>query len=285
MTFPCAALSRPDPLTGLAFNAYILGGEDHHGGPTASGCRRRAVIEFHYGPTSNGRKVAIMLEEVGLPYRVIPIDILAGDQFAPDFLRISPNNKMPAIVDPDGPDGKPISIFESGAILIHLARKSGRLLPADPVRNIACLQWLMWQMAGIGPMFGQWVHFAQYAPERMPYAIERYRREVDRLRLVADRHLATRDYFADEYSIADIACWPWLQSFRIRLPPEVPTPHIDAWADRIAARPAVQRGNALFADKVRPEARGEKKVTEHSWNVLYGTIQHGERYRAGDGPR
>ena len=220
-----------------------------------------------------------MLEETGLAYRVVPIDILAGDQFAPKFLRVSPNNKMPAIVDPEGPDGNPVSIFESGAILIYLARKSGRFMPPDPSRNIACLQWLMWQMAGIGPMFGQWVHFAQYAPQPAFYAVERYRREVDRLRLVAERHLAAHEFFADEYSIADIACWPWLHSFRTRLPPELPTPHLDAWADRIAARPAVQRGAALLADRVRPEARGETPVTEHSWNVLYGSIQHGDRYR------
>jgi GST-like protein len=221
-----------------------------------------------------------MLEETGLPYRVHPIDILAGDQFTPEFLTVSPNNKMPAIVDEDGP----ISLFESGAILIHLARKTGRFLPSDPVRNIQCVQWLMWQMAGIGPMFGQWVHFDQYAPERISYAVERYRREVDRLRLVADRHLAQHAYFADEYSIADIACWPWLQSFRTRLPPETPTPHLDAWADRIAQRPAVQRGMVLLADSIRPEARGEKPIDRHSWDVLYGVIQHGSRYREDAAP-
>lgn len=242
---------------------------------------RRGTIRLYYGPTSNGRKVAIMLEETGLPYEVHPIDILAGDQFAPEFLAVSPNNKMPAIVDEDGPGGAPVSVFESGAILIYLARKAGRFLPEDPVRNVRCLQWLMWQMAGVGPMFGQWVHFTLYAPDRIPYAVERYRREVDRLRLVADRHLAQHEYFADEYSIADIACWPWLQSFRTRLPPEVPTPHLDAWADRIAQRPAVQRGNALLADAVRPEARGEKPVSAHTWDVLYGAIQHGERFQEG----
>ena len=236
-------------------------------------------IQLYFGPTSNGRKVSIMLEEVGLPYRVHPIDILAGDQFAPEFLKLNPNNKMPVIVDPDGPGGTPVTVFESGAILLYLAQKTGRLMPADPVRAAACVQWLMWQMAGIGPMFGQWVHFHQYAPHKIPYAVERYRREVDRLRLVADRHLAAHEYFADEYSVADIACWPWLQSFRTRLPPEAPTPHIDAWADRIAARPAVGRGMALDAERIRPEARGEKPIDRHIWDVLYGTIQHGERYR------
>lgn len=237
------------------------------------------MIELYYGPTSNGRKVSIMLAETALPYNLHPIDILAGDQFAPEYLKINPNNKQPAIVDTDGPGGRPITVFESGAILIYLARKTGQFLPRDPAREIACLQWLMWQMSGIGPMFGQWVHFDMYAPEKNAYAIERYRREVDRLRLVADRHLAAHEFFADEYSIADMAAFPWLQSFRTRLPPELPTPHIDAWADRIAKRPAVQQGMSLLLSEMRPEAKGEKPVSEHTWNVLYGTIQHGERYR------
>jgi len=237
------------------------------------------MIEFYYGPTSNGRKVAIMLEEIGLAYRLHPIDILAGDQFTPEFLKINPNNKMPAIIDRDGPQGRAVTVFESGAILIYLAEKTGRLLPTDALRRIHALQWLMWQMAGIGPMFGQWVHFVQYAPDPMPYAVERYRREVDRLRLVADRHLAEHEYFADEYSIADIACWPWLQSFRTRLPPQTPTPHLDAWAERVGTRPAVQKGNSLLIDQVRAEAKGEKPVTKEIWNVLYGSVQHGDRYR------
>jgi GST-like protein len=136
----------------------------------------------------------------------------------------------------------------------------------------------MWQMSGIGPMFGQWVHFNHFAPKRDDYAIGRYRREVDRLRLVANRHLAEHEFFADEYSIADIACWPWLQSFRTRLPPEVPTPHLDAWADRVAQRPAAQRGYNLLLEQMRPEARNEKPIDRHTWNVLYGAIQHGDRY-------
>jgi GSH-dependent disulfide-bond oxidoreductase len=238
------------------------------------------MIELYYGPTSNGRKVSIMLAETRLSYNLHPIDILAGDQFRPDYLKINPNNKQPAIIDGDGPGGRPITVFESGAILIYLARKTQRFLPKDPVREIAALQWLMWQMAGIGPMFGQWVHFDMYAPEKNQYAIDRYRREVDRLRLVADRHLAEHEYFADEYSIADIAAFPWLQSFRTRLPPEVPTPHIDRWADMIAQRPAVKEGIALLLGEMRPEAKGEKPVSEHTWNVLYGSIQHGDRYRA-----
>ena len=238
------------------------------------------MIELYYGPTSNGRKVSIMLAETKVQYNLHPIDILAGDQFKPDYLKINPNNKQPAIVDSDGPGGRPITVFESGAILIYLARKTGRLLPKDTVREIAALKWPMWQMAGIGPMFGQWVHFDMYAPEKIQYAIDRYRREADRLRLVADHHLAEHEYFADEYSIADIAAFPWLQSFRTRLPPEVPTPHIDRWIDSIAQRPAVKEGMALLLSEMRPEARGEKPVSEHTWNVLYGTIQHGDRYKA-----
>lgn len=238
------------------------------------------MIELYYGPTSNGRKVSIMLAETRLPYNLHSIDILAGDQFRPDYLKINPNNKQPAIIDSEGPGGRPITVFESGAILIYLARKTGQFLPRDPIREITTLQWLMWQMAGIGPMFGQWVHFDMYAPEKNQYAIDRYRREVDRLRLVADRHLAEHEYFADEYSIADIAAFPWLQSFRTRLPPEVPTPHIDRWADKVAQRSAVKEGMALLLSEMRPEAKGEKPVSEHTWNVLYGTIQHGDRYKA-----
>jgi GST-like protein len=238
------------------------------------------MIDLYFGPTSNGRKISIMLEETGVPYVIHPIDILAGDQFKPDYLAINPNNKVPAIVDQDGPGGAPLQVFESGAILLYLARKSGRFLPKDPRRESLCLQWLMWQMAGVGPMFGQWVHFSMYAPEKIPYAIERYRREVDRLRLVADGHLAKHEYFAEEYSIADIAVYPWVQSFRTRMAPEVPTPHLDAWADRVAARPAVARGYRLMMEEVHPVAAGKQPVTAEIWNVLYGTVQHGARFHA-----
>ena len=241
------------------------------------------MIELYFGPTSNGRKISIMLEETGLAYELHKIDILAGDQFKPDYLKINPNNKMPAIVDRDGPGGAPLAVFESGAILIYLARKAGMLLPRDPRREAECLQWLMWQMAGVGPMFGQWVHFSMYAPEKIPYAIERYRREIDRLRLVADKHLAGHDTFADEYSIADIAVFPWVHSFRTRMPPEVPTPHLDAWADRVAARPAVMRGYAMMMDEMHPVAAGRSPVTPEIWNVLYGTVQHGARFPGGAG--
>lgn len=236
------------------------------------------MIDLYYGPTSNGRKISIMLEETGLPYRVHGIDILSGDQFRPEFLAINPNNKMPAIVDQEGPGGAPLSLFESGAILIYLARKAGMLLPTDPRREAQCLQWLMWQMAGVGPMFGQWVHFSMYAPGKLPYAMERYRREVDRLRLVADRHLAEHAYFADEYSIADIAVFPWVYGFRARLPPETPTPHLDVWIDRVAARPAVMRGYNLMIDQIHPVAAGKQAVTPEVWSFLFGAGQHGARF-------
>lgn len=238
------------------------------------------MIDLYFGPTYNVRKVAIMLEETGLPYDIKHIDIHAGDQFRPDFLAVNPNNKIPAIVDHDGPNGKPIAIFESGAILIYLAEKAGMLIPQDPVRRVACLQWLMWQMAGVGPMFGQWTHFTRRAPhgKDKEYGIGRYHREADRLRIVADRHLAKSDYFAEEYSIADIACFPWFQDFRTRLPVSEPTPHLDAWADRIAERPAARKGLTMLRERQRPEARGDTPLNDHSWNVLFGSIQHGSRY-------
>ncbi len=237
------------------------------------------MIDLYYGPTSNGRKVSIMLAECGLPYRLQPIDILAGDQFKPEFLRLNPNNKMPVIVDHDGPEGRPVTVFESGAILFYLAEKTGRFLPRDGNARYECMQWLMFQMAGIGPMFGQWVHFSMYAPETIPYAVERYRREVDRLRLVLNTHLTGRDYLVDEYSIADMACWPWIRGFRTRLPPEVEMPALEAWIDRIAERPAAVAGYDLLADRIRPEAKGEAPVGADVWNVLYGTVQHGSRFR------
>ncbi|MDB5582417.1 MAG: glutathione S-transferase [Bradyrhizobium sp.] len=236
------------------------------------------MIEFYFGPSYNSRKVAIMLEETALPYQIHFMDVHAGDQFAPEYLEINPNNKVPAIVDTDGPGGARLPMFESGAILLYLARKTGRFLPEDPVRNIECIQWLMWQMAGVGPMFGQWVHFSRRARGDTSYAIERYQREADRLRLVADRRLQSVPYLAGDYSIADMACFPWFQDFRTRLPPTVPTPHLDAWIDRILERPAVHRGLESMRERQRPEARGDTPLSEHSWNVLFGSIQHRDRY-------
>ncbi len=212
------------------------------------------MIEVYTWPTPNGHKVHIMLEECALPYAVIPIDIGAGDQFKPEFLAISPNNKMPAIVDPDGPDGKPISLFESGAILLYLAGKTGRFLPRSVRGKYEALQWLMFQMGGVGPMLGQAHHFRIYAAEKIPYAIERYTNEANRLYGVIDRQLASTDGWiaGKEYTIADMAIWPWLRSHENQGVDLAQYPNVARWFERIGARPAVQRGIKVLADRRRP---------------------------------
>jgi GST-like protein len=231
------------------------------------------TIEVWSWPTPNGHKVHIALEELGLPYRVVPVNIGAGEQFSPDFLAITPNHRIPAIVDPDGPDGQPLRIFESGAILIHLAEKTGQLIPADPAGRAACLQWLMFQMGGIGPMFGQWNHFANYAPERIPYATERYSKEVLRLYGVLERRLAEATYLAgDEYSIADIASFPWVRTPDRRGIEIAEFPAIGRWLEAVAARPAVQRGLAVLADRQR---QGPISATER--DNLFGATQFTRR--------
>jgi GST-like protein len=230
------------------------------------------MLDLYTWPTPNGHKIHIMLEEIGMPYKVIPIDIGAGDQFKPDFLKISPNNKMPALVDPDGPDGKPISVFESGAILIYLAEKSGKLMPASPRGRYEVLQWLMFQMGNIGPMLGQAHHFHIYAPEKIPYALERYSNEANRLYGVLDRRLADRAFVADEYSIADIAIWPWLRSWErqgVNLPDYK---NVQRWFDRIAARPAVQRGIEVLSERSR-----SGPVDEKTREMLFGKTQYQRR--------
>lgn len=235
------------------------------------------MIELYAGPTPNAWKVSVMLEEYGLPYRVHYIDMLGGDQFKPEFLAINPNNKQPAIVDPDGAAGAPLTLWESGAILIHFAEKTGRFLAKSGTDRAHALQWLMFQMSGIGPMFGQLHHFVQYAPDQIPYAIERYRKEVDRLRAVMNRHLEQREHLAGDYSIADIACFPWIRAMWKKYPPGIDMPHLQRWSRAIGARPAVQKGMSLLVDRTRPEAKGEKRVDEQMWNVLFGSIQHGTR--------
>ena len=199
------------------------------------------MIDLYTWTTPNGRKVSIMLEEVGLPYRVQSINIGKDEQFAPDYLKINPNGKIPSIVDPDGPDGKPIAMMESGAILIYLARKTGRLLAAGR-KEYETLQWLMFQMGGVGPMMGQANVFARYAPEKLPWAIERYQREGRRLLEVLDGRLQGRDYLAGDYSIADIANWSWTHTHAWSGIDVTGLDALAAWSDRIAARPAVQRG-------------------------------------------
>ena len=210
------------------------------------------MIELWSWPTPNGQKVHIALEELGLEYTVVPVDIGSGEQFRPDFLAITPNHRIPAIVDHDGPGGAPLRLFESGAILVYLAEKSGRLLPADPAARYTALQWLMFQMGGVGPMFGQYNHFASYAPERLPYAIERYTHEVARLHRVLDKRLSEAAFLAgDEYGIADIATFPWVTAPKKRGIDLADYPSVRRWHDAIAARPAVQRGMAVLADRRR----------------------------------
>ncbi len=201
------------------------------------------MIEVYSWPTPNGHKVHIMLEECALPYKAIPVNIGSGEQFQSDFLAISPNNKIPALVDPDGPDGQPISLFESGAILLYLAGKTGCFLPASTRDKYEVLQWLMFQMGGVGPMLGQAHHFRIYAPEKIAYAIDRYSNEAKRLYSVMDKRLAKSRYLGGaEYSIADIATFPWLRSWKNQGISWDDYPHLKGWFDEIAARPAVMRG-------------------------------------------
>jgi GST-like protein len=208
------------------------------------------MIDVYSWPTPNGHKVHIMLEECGLPYAVHAVDIGAGAQFEPAFLAISPNNKIPAIVDPDGPDGAPMSLFESGAILVYLAGKTGRFLPGSVRGKYEALQWLMFQMGGLGPMLGQANHFRNQAKERVPYAIDRYTAEAQRLYGVLDRQLALNDYVAGStYTIADIAIWPWLRSWKNQGIELDRFPNVKAWFEAIGNRPAVQRGVQVLADR------------------------------------
>jgi GSH-dependent disulfide-bond oxidoreductase len=229
-------------------------------------------IEVYSWPTPNGHKVHIMLEECGLPYNAIPVNIGAGEQFRPDFLAISPNNKIPAIVDPEGPDGAPISLFESGAILLYLAAKTGRFLPAGDRAKYEMLQWLMFQMGGVGPMLGQAHHFRMYAPEKIPYAIDRYTNEARRLYGVIDRRLAQSKWLGGaEYSIADIATFPWLRSWQNQGVVMDEYPQLQRWFDTIAERPAVQRGVKVLADLRKPIT--DDKARE----VLFGATQYQRR--------
>jgi GST-like protein len=232
------------------------------------------MIELYTWPTPNGQKIHIALEELGLPYTTMPIAIGEGEQFKPEFLAINPNHRIPAIVDLDGPGGARLPLFESGAILIYLAEKTGHLMPADAVGRATCLQWLMFQMAGVGPMFGQANHFIRAAPEKIPYAIERYGNEVRRLARVLEKRLGAATYLAgDGYSIADIATFPWIRSAvnsgGVKLD-ELPALH--RWFDAIAARPAVQRGLALLADR-----RRDGPMTDKARDMLYGRTQHAAR--------
>jgi GSH-dependent disulfide-bond oxidoreductase len=205
----------------------------------------QSPIELYFWPTPNGWKISIALEEMGLPYTLIPVNIMKGKQFAPEFLKLSPNNRMPAIVDPNGPDGQPVSVFESGAILQYLGRKTGQFYPSDERARIAVDEWLFWQMAGLGPMTGQHGHFNMFAAEKIPYAIERYSNEVTRLHGIMDRRLAEVDYLAGEYSIADMACWPWVKSAGVFGFDLSPFPAVCSWIERVGLRPKVQTGGVV----------------------------------------
>jgi GST-like protein len=201
-----------------------------------------SLIDLYTWSTPNGRKVSIMLEELALPYEVHPIDIGKGDQFGADFVAISPNSKIPAIVDNEGPEGKPYSLFESGAILLYLADKTGRLLPQKKTQRFEAIQWLMFQMGGVGPMFGQVHHFLRAAPEKVDYAIERYSKETRRLYGVLDKHLAVAQWLGAEYSVADIATYPWVARHEWHKVDLSDFPNVKRWYDIIGARPAVQQG-------------------------------------------
>lgn len=220
------------------------------------------MLDLYYWPTPNGHKITIFLEEAGLAYRIIPVNIGRGEQFAPDFLAIAPNNRMPALVDPDV-DGEPIHLFESGAILQYLAEKTGRFLPADVRPRFTVLQWLYWQMAGLGPMAGQNHHFARYAPEKIPYAIERYVRETGRLYGVLDRRLAESRFVGGlEYSIADMACYPWIVPYRDQQQDLEAFTHLKRWFTEIAARPAVVRAYEVGA-RIRPDKTLDEEARRH----------------------
>ena len=227
------------------------------------------MIEFYYYPTPNTWKISIALEEMGLAYQVRPVDITLGQQFEPAFLEISPNNRVPAIVDRDPADGgEPVSVFESGAILLYLSQKSGRFQPSDLRGRLKISEWLMWQKANLGPMLGQAYHFREYAPTPIPYAIDRYTDETNRLFGVLDRRLRGQDYICGDYSIVDMACWPWIRSHEALGQKLEAFPELFRWYERIGDRPTVQRGLALGHDTL--EEYLEKANSDSVRSVLYG---------------
>ncbi|MBL8699366.1 MAG: glutathione S-transferase N-terminal domain-containing protein [Alphaproteobacteria bacterium] len=230
------------------------------------------MYDLYAWPTPNGYKISILLEELGQPYNVVAVDIGAGDQFKPEFLAISPNNKMPALVDSEGPGGKPLAIFESGAIMMYLAEKHGRFWPQDVRGKYDVAQWLMFQMASVGPMLGQAGHFHNYAPEPIPYALDRYTNEGKRIYGVLDRKLATSSCLAGAYSIADMAVFPWLRFPERQGLSMDDFPHLHRWREEIAARPAVKKGLELLAERRRvgpPDAKQKE--------VLFGATQYQRR--------
>ena len=233
------------------------------------------MVTLYAWPTPNAHKVSIMLEECAIDYKVVTVDITAGDQFKSEFLAISPNNRMPALVDDQGPEGKAISIFESGAILIYLADKVCRLMPAGGNARYDVLQWLMFQMGNLGPICGQAHHFREAAPERVPYAINRFTNEAERLYHVMDRRLKEIDYLAGKnYSIADIACWPWVRVHRYHGQRWEDFPNVKRWFDDVAARPAVQKGMKLLINK---RAKTRDVLHQEARDILFGQTQMARR--------
>lgn len=225
------------------------------------------MIDLHYWTTPNGHKITMFLEEAGLPYKIFPINIGKGDQFKPEFLAISPNNRIPAIVDHEPADGgEPISVFESGAILLYLAEKTGKLIPSDPRKRVMALEWLFWQMGGLGPMAGQNHHFAIYAPEKLPYAIERYVKETNRLYAVLNKQLDKHEFVAGDYSIADIAAYPWIVPYERQGQNLDDFPNLKRWFHAIKERPATVRAYAK-AEEVNPQQAG---ISEEDKKVLFG---------------
>ncbi len=223
-------------------------------------------IDLYYWPTPNGWKISIMLEECGLPYNVIPVNIARGDQFKPDFLKISPNNRMPAIVDPDGSGGRPLSVFESGAILQYLGRKTGRFYPAAERARVAVDEWLFWQMANLGPKAGEANHFRRYAPEKLPYALDRFGNEMNRIYGVMNTRLKGRRFLAGAYSIADMACVGWIRLFERQGETFASFPYLKRWLASVRARPAVQRGMHVRVEEASKVDMSDPKVRA----VLFG---------------
>ncbi|BAQ61146.1 glutathione S-transferase [Geminocystis sp. NIES-3708] len=224
------------------------------------------MIELYYWTTPNGHKISIFLEEAGLDYQIIPVNIAKGEQFEPDFLKISPNNRIPAIIDTKPTDnGEPISLFESGAILLYLAQKTGKFISSDTRQYAKTLEWLFWQVGGLAPMAGQNHHFGIYAPEKIPYAIDRYVKETNRLYGVLNKQLEGKDYIVGEYSIADMACYPWIVPYKIQQQDIREFPHLEAWFKRMGEREAVIR-----AYQQAEQFNNQPTVTEESRNILFG---------------
>lgn len=231
------------------------------------------MIDVYFWTTPNGYKVTIMCEEVGLPYNVIPINIRIGEQFKPEFLKICPNNKIPAIIDHDGPGGKPITVFESGAILMYLAEKTGKLMPQEMRKRYEVIQWLMFQMASVGPMFGQNNHFSRQAPEQIKYAIDRYSNETKRIYNVMEKRLAEAPYLAGDYSIADVATFPWTVRYDWHGINLDELPNFKRWFKAVEARPAVIKGRAVMAEQLNQPPVYDEKARE----ILFGASQYQKR--------